>query len=335
MQPIKVVVTGAAGQIAYSLLPRLTSGEVFGNRPIDLRLVEVPPAMERLSGTVLELEDCGSPHIASITATADLAAACDGADWAVLLGSAPRGIVINGKKIVERADLLGVNGGIFQQQGAVIGRTASPNAKVLVVGNPANTNALIGAHHAKQPSQTWMAMTMLDALRARHQIAKKAGADVGDVSRICIWGNHSPTMVPDMVNARVGTSSAYDAIGQDQSWVEDTFFPTVQQRGAAIIAARGASSAASAANAALVTMQQCEGKTPAGDCFSVALMVTEHGTHYGIPSGIVCGLPVVSDGHGTLSVASDFEIQPWLQSRVDASVKELQQEKEMVAHLFS
>ena len=251
MKEINVAVTGGAGQIAYSLLPRLVSGETFGvDTKVNLRLIEIPQVVDKLEGTIMELIDCGFEQTGSLLATADIKEGVKDAHWVLLVGSIPRGIVVDGKKIEERSDLLKINGGIFTDQGEAIGKLAQEDAKILVVGNPANTNALIGRTKSENPTQSWFAMTALDANRAKAQLAEKAGAEISSVTNMTVWGNHSPTMYPDPYNAQIDGVSAVEVIS-DLDWVENKYLPLVQQRGKAVIDARGASSAASAANAAI------------------------------------------------------------------------------------
>ena len=255
MKEINVLVTGAAGQIGYALLTRLASGETFGpDVKVNLNLVEVPQVVSRLEGSRMELEDCGFNTLGTVKNFSDMNEASGDIDWALLVGSIPRGITINGKKIEERADLLKINGGIFTEQGKALGENAKADAKILVVGNPANTNALIGSTHGKNASQTWMAMTALDANRAKAQVANKCNLEISDIKKMTIWGNHSPTMYPDLDNAEIKGESASGWIN-DQNWIESDFLRIVQQRGKAIIDARGASSATSAANAAIDTVK--------------------------------------------------------------------------------
>ena len=257
---VKVVVTGAAGQISYSLIPRLVDGHTFGDRIVDLELVEIPQVVDKLEGLVMELEDSNFPNMGNVNYTSDFEEAAQDADWFLLVGSIPRGIVFNGKKIEERADLLQINGGIFVGQGQAIGKFGKPDAKILVVGNPANTNALIGRHSANNDSQLWMAMTMLDSSRARSVLSKKLNTGIGEISKMIIWGNHSPTMYPDFENVVLNGVQGKDLIN-DMEWVENDFLPVVQQRGKAVIDSRGASSATSAAKAALDTVVACENPT--------------------------------------------------------------------------
>ena len=284
MKEINVAVTGGAGQIAYSLLPRLVSGETFGpDTKVNLRLIEIPQVVDKLQGTIMELIDCGFEQTGKLIATSDIKEGVKDADWVLLVGSIPRGIVIDGKKIEERSDLLKINGGIFTDQGAAIGELAKSDAKVLVVGNPANTNALIGMNKANNSSQQWFAMTALDANRAKAQLAEKAGVEISSLKNMVIWGNHSPTMYPDPYNATIDGQSAAEVIN-DSKWLEDDYLPLVQQRGKAVIDARGASSAASAANAAIDTVKSVINPTEEGNCFSAAIV--SDGS-YGVPEGLI------------------------------------------------
>ena len=231
MKEINVAVTGGAGQIAYSLLPRLISGETFGSdTKVNLRLIEIPQVVDKLQGTIMELIDCGFEQTGELIATSDIKEGVKDADWILLVGSIPRGIVIDGKKIEERSDLLKINGGIFTDQGSAIGELAKSDAKILVVGNPANTNALIGMHSANNSSQQWFAMTALDANRAKAQLAEKAAVEISSIKNMIIWGNHSPTMYPDPYNATINGASAVEVINDNQ-WIEDSYLPLVQQRG--------------------------------------------------------------------------------------------------------
>jgi malate dehydrogenase len=252
------------------------------------------------------------------------------ADWFLLVGSIPRGIVYEGKKIEERSDLLKINGGIFVKQGESIGKNAKTNAKILVVGNPANTNALIGKNAANNDKQLWMAMTMLDSSRAKSVIAKKVSKTVKDIKHMIIWGNHSPTMYPDIENTFIEGSRGADVIN-DSDWVENTFLPTVQQRGKAVIDARGASSATSAAKAALDTIIACESVTEDGDCFSAA--VASDGS-YGVPEGLICGYPLITLEDGTVEIKRDVTLSEFAKSKFQQSIDELISEKEAVKNLL-
>ena len=299
MKEINVAVTGGAGQIAYSLLPRLVSGETFGvDTKVNLRLIEIPQVVDKLEGTIMELIDCGFEQTGSLLATADIKEGVKDAHWVLLVGSIPRGIVVDGKKIEERSDLLKINGGIFTAQGEAIGELAQKDAKILVVGNPANTNALIGRTKSENPAQSWFAMTALDANRAKAQLAEKAGAEISSVTNMTVWGNHSPTMYPDPYNAQIDGVSAVEVIN-DLDWVENEYLPLVQQRGKAVIDARGASSAASAANAAIDTVKAVDNKTEEGDWFSAA--VPSDGS-YGIPEDLIFGFPLTSNGQGKVDI---------------------------------
>jgi len=322
---LHVAVTGAAGQIGYSLLFRIASGSMFGaDQPVVLHLIEIEPALPALGGVVMELQDCAFPLLHGIIATASLEEGFKGVHWALLVGSVPR------KAGMERKDLLSINGKIFTGQGRAIAAHADPAVRVLVVGNPCNTNCLIAMNNARGvPADRWFAMTMLDQNRAVTQLALKAGAPVTAVTNLAIWGNHSSTMYPDFYNARIGGQPALDVIG-DEAWFKDAFLPTVQQRGAAIIKARGLSSAASAANAVVDTVRHLTTPTRAGDWFSVA--VCSPGA-YGIAPGLMYSYPIRSDG-------SRWEIVPGLrhtdfsQARIVATENELKEEKALVAELL-
>jgi malate dehydrogenase len=329
-ESIKVVVTGAAGQIAYSLIPRLVDGKTFGNKIVDLCLVEIPQVVNKLEGLVMELEDSYFPHMGDVSYTDNFDDASHDADWFLLVGSIPRGIVYEGKKIEERSDLLKINGGIFVKQGESIGKNAKTNAKILVVGNPANTNALIGKNAANNEKQLWMAMTMLDSSRAKSVIAKKVSKTVKDIKHMIIWGNHSPTMYPDIENTFIEGSRGADVIN-DSDWVENTFLPTVQQRGKAVIDARGASSATSAAKAALDTIIACESVTEDGDCFSAA--VASDGS-YGVPEGLICGYPLITLEDGEVQIKRDVTLSEFAKSKFQQSIDELISEKEAVKNLL-
>ena len=327
---VKVVVTGAAGQIAYSLIPRLVDGKTFGNKIVDLSLVEIPQVVSKLEGLVMELEDSYFPNMGDVSYTDNFEEASKDADWFLLVGSIPRGIVYNGKKIEERSDLLSINGGIFVDQGKAIGAYGKDNANILVVGNPANTNALIGKDAANNNSQTWLAMTMLDSNRAKSVIAKKTNNNISDVSNMIIWGNHSPTMYPDaenvVINGELGSS-----IINDMEWIETDFIPTVQQRGKAVIDARGASSATSAAKAAIDTVIACESPTVSGECFSAA--IASDGS-YDVPEGLICGYPLVTLDDGTIEIKRDISLSDFAKSKFKISIDELISEREAVKHLM-
>ena len=327
---VKVVVTGAAGQIAYSLIPRLVDGKTFGDRIVDLCLVEIPQVVSKLEGLVMELEDSYFPHMGEVTYTDNFEEASHDADWFLLVGSIPRGIVYEGKKIEERSDLLKINGGIFVNQGKAIGSNAKDDAKILVVGNPANTNALIGKNASGKDSQLWMAMTMLDSSRAKSVLAKKTNVNVDQVSNMIIWGNHSPTMYPDIENAVVNGESISSVIN-DMGWVENEFLPTVQQRGKAVIDARGASSATSAAKAALDTVIACENPTDSNDSFSAAV---ESDGSYGVPEGLICGFPLSSDDNGIVTIKKGLEFTDFAKQKFQVSIDELISERQAVEHLM-
>ena len=323
--PIHVTVTGAAGQIGYSLLFRLASGQVFGpDTEVVLRLLEIEPAMKALEGVVMELDDCAFPLLAGIEATSDLQHAFTNTNWALLVGSVPR------KAGMERGDLLKVNGGIFKPQGEAISENAASDVRILVVGNPCNTNCLIARSNAKDvDADRWFAMTRLDQNRAEIQLAKKAGVPVKDVKNVAIWGNHSATQFPDFANATVAGKPTLDVIS-DHDWLRGDFITTVQKRGAAIIEARGASSAASAANAAIDTVVSLVNPTPDDNCASVA--VTSHG-EYGVPAGLTFGLPLTSDGKGSWKVKEGFVIDDFAKERIKVTTDELLAERDEVRAL--
>ena len=331
MKEINVAVTGGAGQIAYSLLPRLISGETFGSdTKVNLRLIEIPQVVDKLQGTIMELIDCGFEQTGELIATSDIKEGVKDADWILLVGSIPRGIVIDGKKIEERSDLLKINGGIFTDQGSAIGELAKSDAKILVVGNPANTNALIGMHSANNSSQHWFAMTALDANRAKAQLAEKAAVEISSVKNMIIWGNHSPTMYPDPYNATINGVSAAEVIN-DNLWLEDSYLPLVQQRGKAVIDARGASSAASAANAAIDTVKAVINPTKEGDCFSAA--VVSDGS-YGIPEGLIFGFPLRTNSTGNIEIIQGIELNEFAQTKIKVTTEELESERESVSDLI-
>ena len=332
MKEINVAVTGGAGQIAYSLLPRLVSGETFGpDTKVNLRLIEIPQVVDKLQGTIMELIDCGFEQTGKLIATSDIKEGVKDADWVLLVGSIPRGIVIDGKKIEERSDLLKINGGIFTDQGAAIGELAKSDAKVLVVGNPANTNALIGMNKANNSSQQWFAMTALDANRAKAQLAEKAGVEISSLKNMVIWGNHSPTMYPDPYNATIDGQSAAEVIN-DSKWLEDDYLPLVQQRGKAVIDARGASSAASAANAAIDTVKSVINPTEEGNCFSAAIV--SDGS-YGVPEGLIFGFPLQTTQEGKVEIIQGIELNDFAQAKIKITTEELESERQAVADLIS
>jgi malate dehydrogenase len=323
--PIKIAVTGAAGQIGYSLLFRIASGSMFGpDQPVALNLIEIPPALGALEGVVMELRDCAFPLLKSITPTADLAEGFRYVSWALLVGSIPR------KAGMERGDLLGINGKIFIGQGQAIQKNAAKDVRILVVGNPCNTNCLIAMNNAKDiPSERWFAMMRLDENRARAQLADKAKVDITQVSNMTIWGNHSATQYPDFYNAKIDGRSANEVIS-DEKWLKETFIPAVQQRGAAIIKARGLSSAASAANAVVDTVRSLVNDTPANDWHSVA--VCSDGS-YGVEKGLISGFPIRSKG-GKWEMVQGLPINDFSRERIDKSVAELKEEKSLVGELL-
>jgi len=323
--PIKVAVTGAAGQIGYSLLFRIASGAMFGpNQPVQLQLIEIPPALGALDGVVMELQDCAFPLLKGIIATADLNEGFRGVNWSLLVGSVPR------KAGMERKDLLGINGKIFTGQGQAIERNAASNVRVLVVGNPCNTNCLIAMNNAKGiPGDRWFAMTRLDENRAKSQLALRAGVDITRVTNMAIWGNHSATQYPDFYSARIDGKPANEVIG-DEDWLKNTFIPTVQQRGAAIIKARGSSSAASAANAVVDTVRSIVEPTPEGEWHSVALCSPGD---YDVDAGLISSFPVRSNG-SKLEIAKWVDIPEFSRWKIDQSVSELKEEKELVKELL-
>ena len=322
--PVNVTVTGAAGQIGYALLFRIAAGGLLGaDRPVRLRLLEIEPALKAAEGTAMELDDCAFPLLAGIDITADAGAAFDGTNVALLVGARPR------TAGMERGDLLSANGGIFGPQGQAINAGAADDVRVLVVGNPANTNALIAASHAPDiPGDRFTAMTRLDHNRALSQLAKKTDSSVNDIRRLTIWGNHSATQYPDWSQATIGGRPAEEVVG-DRGWLEDTFIPTVAKRGAAIIEARGASSAASAANAAIDHVFDWVNGTPEGDWTSAAIM--SDGS-YGVPEGIISSFPCTSSG-GQWSIVQGLEVDEFSRGKIDASVAELVEERDAVREL--
>lgn len=325
--PIRVAVTGAAGQIGYSLLFRIASGAMFGpDQPVILHLIEIEPALPALGGVVMELEDCAFPLLKGIVPTASLDEGFRQVNWALLVGSVPR------KQGMERKDLLGINGKIFIGQGEAIARNAAGDVRVLVVGNPCNTNCLIAMNHAREiPEDRWFAMTRLDENRAKTQLAKKAGVDVTAVTNLAVWGNHSPTMYPDFHNARINGEPVTSVI-DDHAWLEGEFLTTVQQRGAAIIKARGASSAASAANAVVDTVRSLVTPTPEGDWHSVSVVSPGD---YGVPEGLICSFPIRTVTPGVCEIAKWVPVNEFSRGKIDASVSELLEEKAMVSELLS
>jgi malate dehydrogenase len=322
-QPVRVAVTGAAGQIGYSLLFRIANGDLLGpDQPLILQLLEITPALAALGGVVMELTDCAMPLLVDVVTTDDAHAAFDGVNYALLVGSRPR------TKGMERKELLEVNGAIFTAQGKALAAGAADDVRVLVVGNPANTNCLIAMNNASSiPRERFTAMTRLDHNRAKGQLAAEVGVGAASVSRMTIWGNHSATQYPDAFHALIDGRPAVERV--DQAWIEKDFIPTVQQRGAAVIEARGSSSAASAANAALDHVRDWALGTPAGDWVSMA--VPSDGS-YGVPEGLICGFPCTTTG-GTWSIVPDLDLDPFSRARIDASVAELGEERVAVAEL--
>jgi malate dehydrogenase len=322
--PVRVAVTGAAGQIGYSLLFRIASGAMLGpDQPIILQLLEITPALGALQGVVMELDDCAFPLLHDVVATDEANVAFGDANIALLVGARPR------TKGMERKDLLEANGAIFTVQGKALSDNAAPDIKVLVVGNPANTNALIAMHNApKIPHERFTAMTRLDQNRAKAQLAAKSGRPVADVTNMTIWGNHSATQYPDAFRAKIGGRPANEVIGDD-GWIEKEFIPAVQQRGAAIIEARGASSAASAASAAIDHVHDWLGGTSNGDWVSMA--IPSDGS-YGVPEGLISSFPVTTSG-GKYTVVQGVDLEEFSRTRVDRSVAELGEERDAVREL--
>src|SRR6266446_4843412 len=323
--PLKIAVTGAAGQIGYSLIFRIASGEMFGpDQPLALYLIEIPNALGALEGVVMELHDCAFPLLQSIVPTADLDEGFRDVSWALLVGSIPR------KAGMERADLLGINGKIFIGQGKAIEKNAAADVRILVIGNPCNTNCLIAMNNAKSiPRDRWFAMMRLDENRAKAQLAQKAGVEVTDISNVTIWGNHSATQYPDFYNAKIKGRSAAEVIG-DEAWLKETFISAVQQRGAAIIKARGSSSAGSAANAIVDTVRSLTTDTAEGDWHSVA--VCSDGS-YGVEEGLICSFPVRTRS-GKWEIVQDVPLNEFGRAKTDASVAELKEEKALVSELI-
>ena len=322
--PLHVTVTGAAGQIGYALVHRIASGQLLGpDQPVVLRLLEIEPAMKTLAGVVMEIEDGAHPLLEGIEATSDLKTAFDGTSWALLVGSIPR------KAGMERGDLLNVNGGIFKPQGEAINAHAASDVRVLVVGNPCNTNCLIARSNAPDvPADRWFAMTRLDENRAKTQLAKKAGVAVREVTNLAIWGNHSATQFPDFAHARIGGKPAPEVIG-DEAWLQGPFIETVQKRGAAVIEKRGASSAASAAHAAIDSVNSVWRPTPKGDWTSLAVVSTGE---YGAPEGLQFGFPIRSTGDAW-TVVEGIEHDAFAQEKIRRTTEELVGERDEVRAL--
>jgi len=324
--PITVSVTGAAGQIGYALLFRIASGGLFGpDQPVNLRLIEIEPALPALEGVVMELDDCAFPLLNEVVPTADLNEGFRGTNWALLVGSVPR------KAGMERGDLLGINGKIFTGQGKAIARNAAKDVRVLVVGNPCNTNALIAMNNAEGvPNDRFFAMTRLDENRAKSQLAKKASVHQSKVTNLCIWGNHSATQYPDFTNAKINGRPLTEVISHVE-WLKGDFISTVQQRGAAIIKARGASSAASAANAALDTVKSLITPTPAGDWHSVA--ICSDGS-YGIDKGLIASMPIRTIENGKWEVVQGVPVDAFSQEKINITINELKEERDAVKDLL-
>ena len=324
--PIHVTVTGAAGQIGYALLFRIGSGALFGpDQPVVLRLLEIEPGMKALEGVVMEIDDCAFPLVSDIVTTTDLNTAFDGTSWALLVGSIPR------KAGMERGDLLTVNGGIFGPQGQAIANNAATDVRVLVVGNPCNTNCLIARSNAPEvPADRWFAMTRLDENRAKSQLAQKAGVPVASVTNLAIWGNHSATQFPDVTNARIDGKPAAEVI-DDTAWLQGDFLTTVQKRGAAIIEARGLSSAASAANAAIDSVAAIHNGTVGDDWTSLAVVSSGE---YGVPQGLQFGFPVRANGKGGWTVVEGLGHDEFATERIRITTEELEAERNDVADLL-
>jgi malate dehydrogenase len=322
--PVRVAVTGAAGQIGYAILFRIASGQLLGpDTPVHLSLCEIPEAVKATEGTAMELQDCAFPLLAGVDINDDPAKAFDGANVALLVGARPR------TKGMERSDLLEANGGIFKPQGQALNDHAADDIKVLVVGNPANTNCLIARSNAPDiPAERFTAMTRLDHNRAIGQLAAKTGAAIAEITNMTIWGNHSTTQFPDIFHANVRGENAAEVVG-DQQWLENEFIPTVQKRGAAVIEARGASSAASAANAAIEHVHDWVLGTPDGDW--VSMSIPSDGS-YGVDEGLISSFPVTCSG-GSYQMVEGLEINDFSRSRIDATVNELKEEREAVKQL--
>jgi len=325
--PIRVAVTGGAGQIAYSLLFRIGNGELFGpDQPVILQILEIPQAMQALEGVVMELDDAAQPLVVDIITSDDPNVAFKDANWAILVGGKPRG------PGMERADLIAQNGPIFVDQGKALNNNAASDVRVVIVANPCNSNGLVTKANAPDiPANRWFAMTRLDENRAKAQLAKKAGVLTTDVTNVGIWGNHSATQFPNFEHALIGGKPAEKVIG-DRAWLEGDFMTTVQKRGAAIIAARGKSSAASAANAALDTVRSLITPTPAGDWFSAA--IPSDGNPYGIADGLLYSFPLRNDGNGNISIVEGLELSDYAKSKAKATETELLDERDAIKDLL-
>ena len=323
--PLHVALTGAAGQIGYALAFRIASGQMFGpDQPVCLHLIEIEPALPNLKGVVMELDDCAFPLLQGVVPTADLKEGFGGVHWALLIGSVPR------KAGMERKDLLGINGKIFTGQGHAIQENAASDVRILVVGNPCNTNCLIAMNNAPDiPRNRWFAMTRLDENRAKSQLAQKANVGVGEVDRLAIWGNHSATQFPDFTNARIA-GKRVDEVISDRNYLENEFIPTVQKRGAAVIEARGASSAGSAANAIVDSVVSVTTPTNGDDWHSVA--IPSDGS-YKVPEGLICSFPTRCDGQ-SVSIVPNVPLDDFARGKLAASVAELEEERALVADLL-
>ena len=326
MKQVKVVVTGATGQVAYALLPRIAAGEMFGpETDVDLRLSDIPPMIDKAKGVVMELLDGAYPLLSRVSASADHAETHRDADWVLLVGSVPRG------PGMERGDLIRKNGPIFVDEGKAVAQLAAKGVRVVVVGNPCNTNCLIARANAKSvPDDRWSAMTRLDQNRARSLLANQAGARVKDVKRLAIWGNHSATLYPDFTNATVNGKNATDAV--ERAWLEKEFIPAVQQRGAAVIAARGASSAFSAAQALIDHVRSLVTATPRDDWFSAG--VVSDGS-YSVPKGLVSSFPLQSKGDGGYAIVRDVKLDAFATGKLAATIAELEKERDLVKDLLA
>jgi malate dehydrogenase len=326
MKQVKVVVTGATGQVSYALLPRIAAGDMFGpDTDVDLRLADIPQMVDKAKGVLMELEDGAYPLLANVTASADRAITHKNADWVLLVGSVPRG------PGMERGDLIRRNGPIFVEEGRAIAQHAASGVRIAVVGNPCNTNCLIARANAKSiPDDRWSAMTRLDQNRARSLLAGKAGARVRDTTRLVIWGNHSATLYPDFTNAKIKGKAASEVV--DKAWLESEFIPLVQQRGAAVIAARGASSAFSAAQALIDHVKSLTTATPADDWFSAA--VVSDGS-YGVANGIVSSFPLRSKGDGGYEIVKNVPLNEFAKGKLAATIAELEKERDLVKDLLA
>jgi malate dehydrogenase len=328
-RPVKrIAITGAGGQIAYSLLFRIAAGEMLGpDQPIALHLLEVTEAQGALNGVAMELQDCAYPLLREVKMGSDPYEIFEGVNYALLIGAKPRG------PGMERKDLLGENGKIFIEQGKALNTSAAPDVRIFVVGNPCNTNCLIAMHHApKIPKDRFFAMMRLDQNRAQSMLALKAGVDVTDVSRVAVWGNHSATQVPDFLNAKIRDKPALDWI-KDRKWCEEEFIPQVQKRGASVIAARGKSSAASAASAVIDSIRSLIHPTKEGDWFSIGLI--SNGNSYGIKEDLIFSFPCRLEGNGKIEIVKNVPWDPFLKERIALTEKELMEEKALIAHLLT